>query len=139
MKNLLLPVIFFFLIIHTTFAQQPVGNAQIKGTVLDSAAAPLGFVTIALREPGKTDLIKTTYTSDKGTFEIAGVTPKPYEVVIAFMGFKTRIIPVTSLSATNQTADLGKISLAATNQQLQTVEVTAEKLIIKQDIDKIIY
>ena len=66
-------------------AQTTVGSLEIKGTVIDSVkATPLGYVTIGVREAGKTEAVKSTYSQDNGTFEIKGLPPKPYEVIISF-------------------------------------------------------
>ena len=118
-------------------AQTTVGSLEIKGAIIDSVkATPMEYVTIGVREAGKTEAVKSTYSQDNGTFEIKGLPPKPYEVIISFVGFKTRIIPV---SGTETTVNLGRIMLGPTAGQLKEVEVTAQKMLIKQDIDKITY
>jgi len=137
MKKLYLLLLFWCFFTVGAMAQTTVGNLDIKGTVVDSAkATPLGYVTIGVREAGKTEAVKSTYSQDNGTFEIKGLTPKSYEVLITFVGYKTRIIPVSGSEAT---VNLGRIMLAPTTGQLKQVEVTAQKMLIKQDIDKITY
>jgi len=140
MKNIFLLLFFCGLFMGRATAQVPANNAIIKGLVIDSAkTAPLGYVTIGVREVGKKDAIKSTYTQDNGSFEVTGLEPKPYEVVVNFIGFKSRILKVTAFPADNPVVNLGRIMLSPTASQLKEVEVTAQKLLIKQDIDKITY
>lgn len=140
MKKLLLLLLLSGWALVAARAQVSGANAVIKGVVTDSVkAAPLGYVTVGIREAGKPDPVKSTYTNDKGYFEITGLPVKPYEVVLAYVSFKSKIIKVETFPAGNPVVDLGKIGLAPTSSQLKEVEVTAQKLLIKQDIDKITY
>jgi hypothetical protein len=139
MKNLFLLLFFSFVFCSFSFAQNPPGNLVIKGVVIDSVkAAPLGYVTVGVRESGKKDAVKSTYTQDNGAFEITGLPLKPYEVVVNYVGFKGRVIRVAA-PAGKTVVDLGRIALSPSSSQLKEVEVTAQKLLIKQDIDKITY
>jgi outer membrane receptor protein involved in Fe transport len=112
----------------------------VKGSVTDSAnTAPLGFVTVSLREAGKTEALKSTYSKENGAFEFSGLAIKTYELIISYVGYQTRTIKVNALSTGNAVADLQKIKLQANAKQLKEVEVTAQKILVTQDIDKISY
>ncbi|GEO04452.1 TonB-dependent receptor [Adhaeribacter aerolatus] len=140
MKKLFLFLPFCCIILTHVAAQVPAGNAVIKGVVIDSAkVAPLGYVTVGVREAGKKEPIKSTYTQDNGSFEVTGLPPKAYEVVINYVGFKSRILKVTEFPVGNPVVNLGRIQLSPTSSQLKEVEVVAQKQLIKQDIDKITY
>jgi outer membrane receptor protein involved in Fe transport len=137
MKQLVLAVLCSIVFFNAARAHSPAGNLVIKGLVVDSLkAAPLAYVTIGVREPGKKEAVKSTYTQDNGSFQVSGLAPKAYEVVIAFVGFKTRVLQV---KGTELAVNLGRIQLSPTASQLKEVEVTAQKMLIKQDIDKISY
>ena len=138
MKKIYLLLLFWACFLASATAQTTGGSSlDIKGTIVDSVkAVPMGYVTIGVREVGKTEAVKSTYSQDNGIFEIKGLPAKPYEVVVSFVGFKSRIIPVSGSEAA---VNLGKIMLAPTAGQLKEVEVTAQKMLIKQDIDKITY
>jgi outer membrane receptor protein involved in Fe transport len=140
MKKFFLLLFLSGLFINEAAAQVPAGNAIIKGTVIDSAkAAALGYVTIGVREAGRTEAIKSTYTQDNGSFEITGLAPKAYEVEINYVGFKSRTVKIKEFPAGNPVVNLGRILLSPTSSQLKEVEITAQKQLIKQDIDKITY
>jgi outer membrane receptor protein involved in Fe transport len=115
-------------------------NGLIKGTVVDSAsAAPLDFVTVGVRESGKADLLKGTVTKDNGSFEFKDLPLKKFEIVISYVGYATKILPVPALTSSGPVANMGKITLSSVSNQLDEVQIVTEKLLIKQDIDKITY
>jgi outer membrane receptor protein involved in Fe transport len=139
MKYLFLLLFVSFICCPQVFAQAD-PNAAIKGKIMDAAKAePIGFVTVSLREMGKTDALKSTYTKDNGEFTFSGLVIKPYEVVVSYVGFQTEIIKVENLSATNLKVELPVIKLQANTKQLKEVEVTTQKILVTQDIDKISY
>jgi hypothetical protein len=139
MKNFLLWLFFAFAFCPSSFAQNPAGSLVIKGVVMDSVkAVPLGYVTVGVRESGKKEALKSTYTQDNGSFEIVGLPVKSYEVVVNYVGFKARVIRVAAAGG-KPVVNLGRIALSPTSSQLKEVEVTAQKLLVKQDIDKLTY
>ncbi|MFC5270778.1 TonB-dependent receptor domain-containing protein [Adhaeribacter terreus] len=112
----------------------------IKGQVADSVkTTPLSFVTVSLRETNQTTFLKSTYTDEKGAFQFSGLAFKPYEVMISYVGFKPEIIQVENLTAANQTVQLPAIKLQPDARQLKEVEITTQKMLVTQDIDKISY
>lgn len=121
------------------FAQNLAGLAGIKGTVVDSVKnEPVAFVTIGLREAGKTEFLKSTYSQENGSFSFTGLEPKAYELLISFVGYATRTVKVNGLSE-NKTLGLGSLKLQSSTSQLKEVEVTTQKILVTQDIDKISY
>ena len=122
------------------FAFSQTNSGVVKGVVTDSVkTAPLSYVTVSLRETGQTTFLKSTYTDEKGVFQFSGLAIKPYEVVISYVGYKPETIKVTNLSATNQTVQLPAIKLQPDARQLKEVEITTQKILVTQDIDKISY
>jgi outer membrane receptor protein involved in Fe transport len=140
MKQTLLLALLCCLAFTVSLAQAPATalTGTIKGTVADSATqAALGYVTIVLQETGKNQAIKSTFTKDNGSFELTGVAENKYQLVLTYVGYKTRIIQLPAF--TSSTIDLGKLTLVSSAKQLQEVQVITEKLLVEQDIDKITY
>ncbi|PRY12663.1 outer membrane receptor protein involved in Fe transport [Pontibacter ummariensis] len=128
------------LVIHSLAWAQSPASGTIKGTVVDSVSQkPLGYVTVVASLPDKDEPIKTTFTQDKGTFEITGLPLATYKLILTYVGYKPFSMQVPALEAGRTVADLGQIRIAPSAKQLQEVEVTAEKMLITQDIDKISY
>src|SRR5688572_2131125 len=122
------------------FAQTPGGAASISGSVVDSLKnAPVAYVTISLRETGKTEVLKSTYSQENGSFTFSGLAPKSYELLLSFVGYAPRTIPVTGLSETNLQVKIPAIKLQGGTSQLKEIEISTQKILITQDIDKISY
>ncbi|MBC5772461.1 TonB-dependent receptor [Pontibacter sp. KCTC 32443] len=127
------------LISSFAWAQSPAATGTIKGIVQDSTTLKsVGYVTVILTHPGKTEPIKSTFTKDNGSFEFTGVPLAKYKLIFSFVGYKLETTEIT-LDAGNTTADIGKISLASSAQKLKEVEVTTQKLLVTQDVDKLSY
>ncbi|MDO6389197.1 TonB-dependent receptor [Pontibacter sp. BT731] len=120
------------------YAQAPLPTGTIKGIVADSATqAKLDYVTVVVQEAGKNQAIKSTFTKDNGTFELIGLELKQYQLVLSYVGYKTKVLPLPAFTGT--TIDLGKLSLVSSAKQLKEVQIVTEKLLVEQDIDKITY
>ncbi|WCT12990.1 TonB-dependent receptor domain-containing protein [Mucilaginibacter jinjuensis] len=109
----------------------------IRGVILDSLKKqPMGYVTVALRHT-KTNLpVKSMLSKDNGSFEFTGLPMKSYQLVLASVGFKNKVIDIDS---TKKVINLGEIQLAASTSSLNEVSVTAVRPIVKQEVDRIAY
>jgi len=105
----------FFIVVSNVFSQKP--TATIKGVVHDGGT-PLPGATIFINGTEK-----GTISDFDGKFEITGIKPNNYELLITFLGYteKTIIIDLKPL----QVLDLGIIVLEASSQLLDEVVVTA--------------
>lgn len=116
-----------FFVVSSVFAQN--GSATIKGVIIDSGS-PL---------PGATIYLKSTdygTTSDfDGKFQISGVKPGSYELLITFMGYSDKVISVNLVQ--NQVLDLDRLILEASSEALEEVMITA--LGIKRETKALTY
>ncbi len=140
-QTLLLALLSCWLTCTASFAQAPtptVPTGTIKGIVTDSTTqAALGYVTVVVQEAGKTQAVKSTFTKDNGSFELAGLPEKQYQLILTYVGYKTQVIALPAF--TSSTIDLGRLRLVSTANQLKEVQVVTERLLVEQDIDKITY
>jgi hypothetical protein len=137
MKKIIYLLCFLLGTCFSVAAQTSGATFSIKGQVVDSVnAAPLAYVTVSVRESGKPEMLKSTYSKDNGEFLFSGLSPKVYEVVISYVGYRERLLKV---NLTQANTDLGKIKLSSATGQLQEVEVKAQKILVTQDVDKISY
>jgi len=118
-------------------AQSTTPKLTVKGIVIDSVSKqPLSYVTVAI-EDAKTKLpVKSNLTKDDGSFELKSATRGSYELVLAFVGYANKIVP---LSDSGALINLGKISLRASTNQLKEVSVSAVKPLMTQEVDRISY
>jgi outer membrane receptor protein involved in Fe transport len=120
-----------------SYAQQTPATVNIKGLVVDSATnKPMDFVTVALSDTKTKAGVKTLLSKTDGSFEFTRVTPKGYQVTLAFVGYANKVITIDS---TNKDTNLGKIAMAASTGQLKEVTISAVKPIIKQESDRVTY
>jgi Outer membrane protein beta-barrel family/CarboxypepD_reg-like domain len=112
-------------------------TTTIQGSVIDSATnKPISFATVALQNAKTHTGIKSGLTKDDGSFSLKTNSTGPFEVALVFVGYKSKVIPVTG---TDNTVNLGKLLLSASSNQLQEVSVTATRPLMKQEVDRITY
>ncbi|WP_109608099.1 outer membrane beta-barrel protein [Mucilaginibacter oryzae] len=140
MKQVLLTVLCCFvtgLAMAQTTTTVPVKNITVKGTVIDSAAnKPLGYGTVALQDAATKAPVKSTLAKDDGSFELKAPEGKTYQLVVASVGYATKIIPV---KLNGSIFDAGRILVATSNKQLNEVTITAVKPVMKQEVDRLSY
>ena len=139
MKQSLL-TLFLSLVISGLLAQTAPVKGTITGVIIDSAKnVPLGFATVALIDADTKQPIKSSLTKDNGTFQISGLALKPYTLNIISVGYRTKVIKIDTLTQTAANKDLQKIPLSPSTSQLNEVQVTAPKPLVKQEIDRTSY
>ena len=137
-KNYVTLIFFFLLSILfnlSVHAQSVTGI--IKGIVIDSATSkPVDFMTIALKKDNI--VVKTVVVDQQGTFNFEKIIPGKYVVTAIAIGYNAKNIPV-DISKENGTVDLGSILMASQSNNLKEVSVTADRPLIKQEVDRISY
>ncbi len=117
-------------------AEAQLTTFQITGILIDSATQkPLNYITVNLKND-KYQPIKSTLTNVDGSFTFSNIKPLKYKLTCVATGYqpKTLMIDVTSAAQ-----NLGTIMLKAETNHLKEVTITADKPIIKQEIDRISY
>ncbi len=119
-----------------TAASQTSPSLQISGKIIDSLdQKPFNLVTVLLKNDKKVQ-IKSVISGKDGSFTLGGLTTGNYTLSIVYIGYQTKIIPV---SLTTSSKVFTTIALLPSSTQLKTVSVTAERPLIKQEIDRISY
>ncbi|MDR3711420.1 MAG: TonB-dependent receptor [Puia sp.] len=123
----------------TGLAQQASAQTKglISGTVIDSASKePVGFATISMKT-GKDSLVKTTISKADGSLKFENVKPVKYHLVFASTGYEMKTINIDMTNSAD--LNLGPILLARKTRNLKVVTVTADRPIVQQRADRIIY
>lgn len=109
---------------------------NISGKIAEkNTRQPLEFATIILTNPKTNNLIIGETTNVKGEFSI-NVKPGNYNIKIEFIGFKNHLIKNISLL---KSQEISAIFLEENNQNLDEIEVIAEKSTIEYKLDKRIF
>lgn len=118
----------------------PVSSFQVKGIVLDSLTKEgEPYATIKVVRKSKPDqALKMFVTNLQGKFseKIAGTGE--FIITITSVGRKSIIKPFT-VNSGDKSVDLGTLYIADAAHELGTVEVVAQKPLVKADVDKIEY
>ena len=136
MKSLLFSILFVS-ISFLSIAQNTLQTIAVKGIAIDSVSKqPLGYVTVALQDAKTNTPVKSNLTKDDGSFELKAPAGKSYTLVLAFVGYQSKILPITG---TGSTIDVGKIIMQASTSQLKDVVISAVKPLMTQEVDRISY
>ncbi|MEO8795592.1 MAG: outer membrane beta-barrel family protein [Daejeonella sp.] len=144
MKRLLL-LLSLTLYMAAAMAQAPGGGApsitgRVSGYIIDSLTQqPVEYATVGLGRSGGTKTTNGSLTDDKGSFKVENVAPGSYRIVIAFLGYETKVIDPIQTSPEKPDLNIGKIILSPNQKMLNEVQVTGSAAIIENKIDKIVY
>lgn len=109
---------------------------SITGSLTDSVTKkPISFATVLLKNDKKIQ-VKSIVTSKEGTFTLNGVTSGNYVLTFVNVGYQNKSV---SISLANTSIVLDNILMAASPTQLKGVTISAERPLIKQEIDRISY
>lgn len=115
----------------------PKGNSKVFGFVIDeNVSTAVEFANVALYTKDK-KVVDGTIADEKGKFSMNRVAAGEYNLVITFIGFKDKTIEVKVEKGKDN--DLGVIKLAQSVKQLDEVTVTAEKSMIEEKVDRLVY
>jgi outer membrane receptor protein involved in Fe transport len=113
-----------------------VATKSIKGIVVDSATKkPLEFITAALKKDNVVQ--KTAVTGSSGSFAFS-VPPGKYTITVIAVGYNSKTTS-TETDVKDETTDLGKILISSQTNKLNEVAITADRPLIKQEVDRISY
>lgn len=128
-------ILFFFLTLGVL--SQNTDVYTVKGTVVESKnETPISYVTVVLRHTRSNDVLEGTTTDDEGNFELT-TTIDSFFVEVKFMEFET--VTIEDFDKTKGTIDLGEIKLAKNVQNMEGVDIRAEKSSVEFKLDKRVF
>ncbi len=144
MKKILLILLVFSLSLG--FSQHPQGKGGdrpkigiLSGKVIDENKHAVEFATISLISMRTQKPVDGGITNSHGYFELTKIEVGKYKVIISFIGFHDKVINDIFIKPKASTIDLGKIKIEPNAEQLETVEVTAEKNLQQNTIEKKVF
>ncbi len=116
----------------------PKGNSKIYGFVIDETmSSAVEFANIALYNKATKKAVDGTIADEKGKFSMNRVAAGEYNLVITFIGYSDKTIEVKVEKSKDN--DLGVIKLNQSVKKLNEVTVTAEKSMIEEKVDRLVY
>ncbi|MDF1695447.1 MAG: TonB-dependent receptor [Saprospiraceae bacterium] len=131
------------------FAQFPGGwgkkkgpsiKGKIEGRILDSLTnEEVPFATISLKKAGSDKIINGTLSEDNGKFKLGDVITGKYDIEISFLGYENKLIPNVETTLKNPDVNLETILFSPSSIVMDAVEVTEERALVENKIDKIVF
>jgi outer membrane receptor protein involved in Fe transport len=114
-------------------------NGSILGSIIDeNNSEPIPFATVALMQGGSA-LSVGSVSDASGNFEIQQLPAGTYDVIVSFIGFSSTSVKGVEISRQAPMANIGTISIAVSNVQLDEVEVSAMASTSSTKIDRRAY
>ncbi|MFC6998767.1 outer membrane beta-barrel family protein [Rufibacter roseus] len=113
-------------------------STTVTGVVQDTTSKQaVGFATVALQDKEGKNLTGTS-ADENGKFSLPQVAPGKYNLAISFIGYQTKIYPIT-VSSGATTLNVGTILLETDSKKLEEVVVTGEKDLVQETDDGLVY
>ena len=136
MKKILF-LLSFMSIMVVGFSQQTSKNYSIEGHLLDSLTKEvLPYANVGILKRSDTTFIKGTTSDNNGLFLIKGLDSGSYFLRISYMGYPSSLIPV---NLNEKVSNIGNILMSKAVQNLEAVEIKADKLMYQYEADKKVY
>ena len=111
-------------------------NGSITGMVIDGTQKlPVAFATVVLKSTEDGKILTGSITDEAGKFEIQKIPEGSFLMEIQFIGYET-YTQTFEITKANKKIDLGTIILMENTQELEEVEVVAERTTIEQRVDR---
>ncbi|MES1226646.1 MAG: TonB-dependent receptor, partial [Bacteroidota bacterium] len=141
MRRNVLAFLLCFFFFHSI--SQVTGNlnkkASVRGRVIDSSTKkPFEYATITLADGKTNKTINGTTTNGQGEFELNGIDPGNYTLIIEFIGYEPYRKKLNDIKK-NAIVDVKTILLAVTHLVLKGVVVTSQQKLIENKIDKMVF
>jgi ferric enterobactin receptor len=129
-------IFFLCLLCFVNAKSQTNPSLTISGKLTDSLIQqPIGFATVLLKNEQKTS-VKSVISDKDGAFSLTNLSKGNYSINVVHVGYQNKMINVR-LDSTSKI--LEPINLSGTTSQLKSVTVTADRPLVKQEIDRIAY
>lgn len=125
-------------VLGNTYAQLPDLKGTVRGTIIDSLSnQKIAFATITIKLENNTQM-RSALSKEDGSFVIEKLPYGKHNISVLNVGYKkfSKEIEITN---DNATYSLGNIFLSSQDKILQEVQVTTDKPLVKQEVDRISY
>jgi outer membrane receptor protein involved in Fe transport len=115
-------------------------TGKISGTIIDSVTnKPMDYATVSIFHSGGKAPITGVVTDEKGNFKLNDLPPGKYKLTFSFIGYPTKTIDPVITTLSKPDKNIGAVKLAPDTKILNQVEVTGQRAVIENKIDKIVY
>lgn len=108
----------------------------IRGKITDGKGSPLPYASVTIENPKDSAIVTGGVSDDKGLFSVP-VNKGTYNVRITFLSFEEKLFPNTVVP--DRGVDLGNVELKEGSQEMDEVEIRAEKSQMVLELDKRVF
>lgn len=115
------------------------GDGRVLGVLLDSTTQqPVSFATVAVVNRASGTHMGGTTADAEGRFILTGLAVGPYQLRISFVGYQSKQLDI-SITPQQREVQLDSVWLRAEVRLLKTVDVIAQKNILEEKEDRLVY
>jgi len=130
--------LFLLLISLLSFAQLPEMKGSIRGIIIDSLTnQKIAFATISIKLENNTQM-RSTLSKEDGSFVLEKLPNGKHLISVLNVGYK-KFSKEIEITDDNASYSIGNIFLSSQDKVLQEVQVTTDKPLVKQEVDRISY
>lgn len=126
---------YFFVLLGSLFCLQAHTQSTVSGLVVDEKGEPLAFANVVLLSLPDSSFLAGTTTDVQGTFSLRRDSDQDQLLAIHLLGFSSAFVPIP---AKEPDLRIPRIVLSEGGIKLKVVEVTAEKPLLVQALDRTI-
>ncbi|MDC6367736.1 MULTISPECIES: outer membrane beta-barrel family protein [Flavobacteriaceae] len=109
---------------------------SVSGKVVDNTLnQPVAYAAIVVKSSDGTETVTGSITTDDGNFEIKKLAEGSYILEVQFIGYKTHSQKL-EITKNNRNVKVGTITLMEEAENLEEVELVAERTTIEQRVDR---
>lgn len=121
-----------------SFSTTVKAQKNIYGKLLDEKAQHIPFASVTVLRSADSVKAYAVMTDTAGNFVLSGVKNGKYLVKISYIGYEDYYSPLIELTALKSLHHLGSIRLNADSRLLNTVNISGQRPLIEQTLDKTI-
>jgi hypothetical protein len=148
----------FLFILHSpfsilnSFAQQPGGGRSgggempdlgalgaVVGMIVDENKTPVQYATVFVQHATDSTTVTGGVSDENGRIIIKEIPWGSYYLQVNAMGYHKHFTPTFTLTQSNPRYMMNRFAVTQKPQQLQGVEVTTQKEMLQQNLDKKVY
>ncbi len=112
-------------------------NGKVTGKVIDSETnTPMEYANVIIFSKSDSKMITGSISNSNGSFVLQNIPFGTYYIEASFIGFGKTVIDNVKITANSANFSVGNINLAASKQQISTVDVVADRNRVEYKIDK---
>lgn len=138
MKSIFTKIVLTLILIicvNAIFAQTKPATAQVSGSLIDAKNQPVDYATVSLIKATKdSTVVKGTLSAAAGSYKIGQVAPGNYVIRATSTGLAKTTSKEFTINGTDVVVPV--LTMPATTQTLNAVNVNASKPLIEQKIDR---